>query len=63
MSAFNQQGQTVHGNQTNIAGDVINMSGSFSGAILNIKSTLSNHTFQEAGSFLEGIPQNKERLR
>ena len=43
MSVFNQQNQKVT-HQTNIAGDAINMSGNFSGAILNIKSTLNNVT-------------------
>lgn len=34
-SAFDQRGQTVHGNQTNIAGDVKGpvLSGSFSGPV------------------------------
>ena len=51
MSVFDQRGQKVD-KQTNIAGDVvqsksgdtINMSGDFRGAMVNVKSTLSNVT-------------------
>ena len=66
MTVFNQEGQTVHGDQHNAAGDMtVNQgdtySGDFRGAILNVRSTLTNVT-QTVGAIPYASEEEKQTL-
>jgi hypothetical protein len=72
MTTFNQQGQTVHGDQYNAAGnmhlnkqDTIHhgdvYSGDFQSAILNVRSTLTNVT-QVIGAIPHASEGEKQKL-
>lgn len=73
MATFNQEGQTIHGDQYNAGGDMdfkqgdttINSgdtySGDFRGAILNVRSTLSNVT-QSIGAIPYASTADKQTL-
>lgn len=59
-SVFDQRGQTV-GQQHNITGDQMNFSGNFQGALLNVRSNLSNVT-QTIGALPAASTEQKQRL-
>ncbi|MCB0163946.1 MAG: hypothetical protein KDI79_06965 [Anaerolineae bacterium] len=67
MSVFNQEGQTVHGDQYNAANDMNiekgdTFSGDFRGAVLNVRSTLTNVT-QSIGAIPYASDEDKQTLK
>ncbi len=66
MTTFNQQGQTVGGDQHNAGGDMHisggdTYSGNFQGAILNVRSTLTNVT-QSIGTIPNATAEQQQSL-